>query len=291
MYKLITREVYKSLEEMFLRLKRTESWRGKIPTQEGFSKEDKEALNVIIFALFKPLMLDESDDVTALPAYLVRRLYRKAYTWDGKPSNMGYFRELAPDFDARLEDYILEMMRVRGIETFAEFIGKESGKLPEKVSRVYKAARVFANLVEFEEMEGKLRADTAEETRQQIMADTWEFSDLPYFNEIVHGTGEYRELKTLIKAVSASRYIFRWQGYVSNVRCSILAHMLESAVIAYLMDLEKGDVSAEEMLQDFWVLMFQIWLKSGRMIFLLLLRMELKSCLRLRSCGMSMALR
>lgn len=260
---LITSEVYKSLGNMFLKLKLTESWRGRIPTQEGFSKEDKEGLNLIIFSIFKEIMLDENDDLTALPAYIVARLYKKAYTWDAKPGNMTYFRELFAGFDNSVEEYVFGIMESQTSKDFADFIKAEARKLPDKVSSVYKAARVFGDLIEYEEMREKLRPDVVEKTRQNIVEAVLKFKDLPHFMEIIEGVGEYQKLKTLIKTISASRYIFRWQGYICNVRCSILDHMLESAVISYLMNLEQDTTNPKDVLKDFWVLMFhdlsEIW--------------------------------
>lgn len=258
---IVNPNTYYSLEKMLCRLKMTESWRGKIPTQEGFSKEDKEALNVIIFACIKEIMLSRDADLTGIPAYILKRLYKKAYTWDAKPVNTKFFRETIPEFDLKLETYVQSRMGEQGAREFAEFIRNEAAKLSPEVLRVYKAARVLGTLIEFEEMSEELRADTAEETRQQVYKDLYQFADLPHFMDIAQGIGEYRELKTLLKAISCSRYTFRWQGYIAPVRCSILAHMLESAIIGYLMNLEEGRET--DLVHDFWVLMFhdlpEIW--------------------------------
>jgi len=259
---LVTCATYKSVANMFLRLKCSESWRGKIPTQEGFSKEDKEAFNLLIFSIFKEIMLDGDEDMSGFPAYVIKRLYKKAYTWDSKPANKAYFHAEIPQFEQKIEEYILGMMREQGNGEFAEFIDSEARKVSEKVLKVYKAARIMASVLEHEEMSEKLRADTIEETRQQIRRDIWAYSDLPHFIEIVDGVGKYRNLKTLMKSMSSSRYIFRWQGYISPVRCSILSHMLESAILCYLMNME---VKPEEhdAVKDFWVLMFhdlsEVW--------------------------------
>jgi len=258
---MITWQEYMALKDMFEKLKNTESWRGKIPTQEGFSKEDKEALNVITFVLIKPVMLPHDADLTGIPAYILKRLFRKAYTWDAKPNNTEYLRKNIQEFDAKLEAYVRKTMVSRGIGDFARFIWDEAGRLSPEVLKVYKAARVLGTLIEYEEVCDQLRPDTNEETRQRIYNDLLQFADLPHFMDIAHGLGKYRELKTLLRAISASRYTFRWQGYIAPVRCSILAHMLESAMIGYLANLETGRET--DILQDFWVLMFhdlsEIW--------------------------------
>lgn len=256
---IITATEYRSMAHMLEGLKAKESWRGKIPTQDGFSKEEKEALNVMTFALIKEVMLPKGTDLTAFPAYVMRRLYTKAYSWDSKPANKAYFGRMIMDFRESIDTYVGEQMSETG--GFKKYLDEVASTLPDEAVKVYKAARCIATFVEFEELEDKLRPDTLEETRQQVHADIGKFADLPHFMEVVQGIGEYSRMKSLIRTISASRYTFRWQGYITSVRCSILTHMLESALISFMSNLELGH--EENILKDFWVLMFhdvaEIW--------------------------------
>lgn len=258
---LINSDTYTSIAQVFLSLKELESWRGKIRTQEGFTKEDKEALNLMIFAIIKPIMLDEEEDISGLPAYVIKRLYKKAESWDSKPDNQKWFNKYIPDFDLQLEDYVSASMKACLPKEFADFLEEESSKLSDKVIRVYKAARVLGTLIEYEEMKSSFRPDVEESTRQEVYSSLMRFADLPHFNDIAYGIGGYDKLKLLLKTISGGRYTFRWQRYIVPVRSSILAHMLEAAVLSYLMNLEMGrDV---DLVKDFWVLMFhdvsEIW--------------------------------
>lgn len=255
--------IYHSGCLMFAKNKQIDPWRGKTPTPEGFNKESTEGMDVIAFALLKELVLDKDEDLTPFPAFIIWRLYTKAYTWDAKPENLEFFRSQIPNFNGLMDDYIYEKMKSQGVEEFAKFIKEEANRLSPKVKKVFDAARALASLIEFEELKEKIRPDAKTETEERVSRRICDFSDLPHFLEIAFGVGEYGKIKELLKNISASRYIFRWQGYMSPIKCSILEHMLESAVISYMMNLEKGDVSKEDMLRDFWVLMFhdlsEVW--------------------------------
>ena len=268
---LVTPEVIKRILEMFRTLKLNESWRGKIPTQEGFTKEDKEAFNLLVFAVLESIMLDDEDDLSAFPAYVIRRLFIKAATWDSKPENKEFFHDHVVDFDEEIQDYALGKMENEGTKEFISYIDAEASKLSAKVGRVYKAARSLATLIEYEEMNAALRPDTVLATKERINNDLCQYEDLPHFLSIAMGIGKYGKIKDLLRAMSWSRYTFRWQGYFAPIKCSFLAHMLESSVIAYLMGLEIGRETdaikdfESALLHDrnFWVLLFhdiaEIW--------------------------------
>lgn len=258
---LVTQEVLEQVSEMFRRLKLNESWRGKISTQEGFTKEDKEAFNLLIFVILEPIMLIEKYDLTPFLPYVVRRLFVKAATWDSKPDNKEFLHSAVFDFDSKIKEYALARIDTPETNAFLKYLDETAEGLHPKIREVYKAARAIATLIEYEETKGKFRPDVAAKTEVQIYQELANYSHLPHFMEIAMGVGEYFKLKELLHAISWSRYTFRWQGYYAPIRCSILAHMLESAVVSYLMNLEVNRES--DWIQDFRVMLFhdiaEIW--------------------------------
>lgn len=270
---LITPEVYCAMQDVFLHLKVTESWRGKIPTQEGFSKEDKEALNLMALAIMKDVWSSEGVNFEGFLPYVMLRLIRKRFTWDSKPSNKRYFTEKIPEFEEKLNKYAVGKMEEEGAGDFARYVLEEARKVSSETLRLYKAARTIATLVEYEEMQNRLRPDIIDTTRGEILLDLNNFLDLPGYHELafgigkyVNGTfeaGKYAKLKQLIRTISCARYTFRWQSHICNVRCNILTHMLESAAISYIQNLEQGISSTETLMKDFWIMLFhdiaEVW--------------------------------
>jgi len=265
---LVTLATYKSFIRMIEKIKNCDSWCGKMEPHSGFSKELKEALNVLIFACLKDIMLPEDTDLSAFPAFIFKRLYRKAYTWDAKPENTQYLRGKVPHLDALLEQHAYKKLteeRFDGedVKKFADFIWAEAAKFPKEAERVFRAAKVIGTLIEYEVMADKLRIDTKEDTRQRVFSDLKKYNDLPHFTEIVEGLGEYGELKELFKIISeGARNRHRWQMFYDRKNCfSIMAHMLETALIGYLANLEMSRDT--DILKDFWVLLFhdiaEIW--------------------------------
>ena len=114
---------------------------------------------------------------------------------------------------------------------------------------------------------------STETTRGEILLDLKNFYDLPEYYNIAFGIGKcvnltfvpgkYAKLKQLIRTISCARYTFRWQSHICNVRCNILTHMLESAAISYIQNLEQGISSTETLMKDFWIMLFhdiaEVW--------------------------------
>lgn len=258
---LVNCEVMEKFSEMLRRLKLTESWRGKIPTQQGFTKEDKEAFNLLIFVILEPIMLTEDDDLSPFPAYVLRRLFIKAATWDSKPDNKEFFRNTVLDFDKKIKEHALNAIETPETHAFVSYMETTAEQLSKKVRDLYKAARALATLIEYEETKENFRPDVALKTEKQIYQELAVYSHLPHFAEIAMGMGKYAKLKELLHAISWSRYTFRWQGYFAPIRCSILSHMLESALVSYLMNLEAERDA--DWIQDFRVMLFhdiaEVW--------------------------------
>ena len=259
----VTPEVYYAMQDVFLHLKVTESWRGKIPTQEGFSKEDKEALNLMVLAIMKDIWSPEGVNFEGFLPYVMLRLIRKRFTWDSKPANKKDFTKKIPGFEDKLNEYAVGKMEEEGAGDFARYALEAAKKVDPKTLRLYKAARTFATLVEYEEMRHRLRPDITETTRGEIREDIKNFFDLPKYYELVEGIGDMGKLKQLIRTISCARYTFRWQSHISNIRCNILTHMLESAALSYIQNLEEGVSSTETLMKDFWIMLFhdiaEVW--------------------------------
>lgn len=280
--------VFLVLAECFCRLKLCESWRGLQKSQEGFSKEDKEALNALIALVLVPIFKDKYGiecDIKKMAKYAIFRVFRKAFLWDSKPNNKWFLRQRI-NFDERAKKYVSECLveitsdylesnsfqkaygpvsellrtasdKLRGffgysprlparatqenVKRMADWICDDLANCGPEVDLIYEAAKCVATVIEFEEVRSNLREDVLEETERSILKRLADFKDYPVIADIAGGFGdEGRNLKTLFKSYSWSRYTFRWQSYRMPIRCSILTHMLETACVGYLAAFEKA---------------------------------------------------
>jgi len=261
---LITPEVYYVIQEVFLHLKLTESWRGKIPTQEGFSKEDKEALNLMVLAIMKDVWSPGGVNWEGFLPYVMLRLIRKRFTWDSKPANKKFFAERISKFERKLNEQAINQTEKMSANNFAQYIQNEADNMvsPDTL-KLYKAARTVATLIEYEEMQYRLRPDITETTRVEMREDIEQFFCLPGYYDLIEGVGEFGKVKQLIRTISCARYTFRWQSHICNIRCNILTHMLESAMISYIQNLEEGVTDTDTLMRDFWIMLFhdiaEVW--------------------------------
>lgn len=236
--------LYTAYSYLTLRLKENESWRGNTLPHAGFSKEDKEALNVFIFMILTPIFKKElgiTCDLTRFPIYFFKRLCSKAYLWDSKPANKKYLEEHIEDFNGRIESYVYNNLYVKLGNQFVDWLFTEANKLSPETLECFEIAKSLATLIEFEAIKEEMRPDQVKETRQKIYNNIDNYCEkYDFIYDIVYSTGDYSNLMQLFQNISWSRYTFRWQGYHAPVRNSILTHMLESAIIGYFMFVENN---------------------------------------------------
>jgi len=266
--------LYIILAEAFNRLKACESWRGSQKSQEGFTKEDKEALNALLELTLAPIFAELygiSWNPHTMAKRVLARVFRKAFMWDYKPKNIKVLREAKTDFDAAAQEYVRKCIVDLGNDyrTSISFGNIEARVITEddvnsiakwvcdlikeydKEDIIYAAAKHIATRIEFEEVCDNLRPDLVSEIRDDLDEKLASFADYPVIRQIAEGEGEYAETKYVFKSYSWARYTFRWQGYYTPIRCSILTHMLETAILAYLMAYEQS-LMVEEGEQERW---------------------------------------
>lgn len=235
--------VYRFHSKVFLKLKNCETWRGKHPCQEGFSKEDKEALNVMSFIVLIPIFKEELGiecDMVGFPLMLTKRLLTKYCLWDSKPENKSFFKKEVPDFDYKVNIYSFKKCVENTDLAFTDWLFNAEALVDNQTRECFEIAKAIATLVEFEEVEKEIREDIVQETRLRVYQAVDKFTEkYPFISDIVGSKGKYNRVLKLLHNLSWARYTFRWQNYCCSVRCSILTHMLESAILGYFMFIEE----------------------------------------------------
>lgn len=235
--------VYRFQSKVFLKLKNCETWRGKHPCQEGFSKEDKEALNAMSFIVLAPIFDEELGikcDMVGFPLMLTKRLLTKYCLWDSKPENKVFFQNEVPNFAQKVDEYAFFNCAQSTDLKFTAWLFDAENQVDAQTKECFEVAKAIATLVEFEEVEKDIREDIVQETRLRVYQTIGKFTEkYPFISDIVGSKGKYAKVLRLLHNLSWARYTFRWQNYCCAVRCSILTHMLESAVLGYFMFIEE----------------------------------------------------
>lgn len=235
--------VYSSQSKVFLMLKNCETWRGKHPCQEGFSKEDKEALNTMSFVVLVPIFNKELGvkcDMIGFPLMVIKRLFTKYCLWDSKPENKAFFHNEISNFDQKIDEYAFKNCAKSTDLKFTAWLFDAENQVDAQTKECFEIAKAIATLVEFEEVEKDIREDIVQETRLRVYQTINKFAEkYPFISDIISSKGKYNRVLKLLHNLSWARYTFRWQNYCCAVRCSILTHMLESAILGYFMFIEE----------------------------------------------------
>lgn len=237
---IIDKKVYKFMGSCFYKLKTSDSWRGRKDVSCNFTKEEKEALNAMLFfILLIKAHKERGKEINwnGCIAYVIKRIIRKSLTWDAKPENMDDIRARVPDYDKKVEDYVKVHSYSNTNEQFIKFIDQLADSISDEEKEMFSVAKNHTNLVEFEQIKHVIFEEDIDSIKRRCDEDAQK-----------HHTDEYVSLRldALISRFSWSRNIVRWQGYGSNLACNILCHMLETAVFAWFMAIEMNRIFGEE---------------------------------------------
>ena len=233
---VILKNSYKFVGSCFYKLKTSDSWRGRKDADCTFSKEEKEALNAIIFFIL--LIKKHKEEGMAFNqntciAYVLKRMIRKACTWDAKPENMEYIRNHITDYDVSETNFVHEQFVKSSNKSFVDFLDVLASQISAKERELFSVAKNYANLIEFDQIKDIIFEEDVSKVRDRLHRDADNHNTETFFNEL---------LKSLITRISWSRNIVRWQGYGATLHCNILCHMYETAVFAWMMALEENYV-------------------------------------------------
>ena len=121
--------------------------------------------------------------------------------------------------------------------------------------KIYKAATKIATIVELLEIKQKI-IGSFDEPYTELLESSRKYYDMPKFIEFLEEPNPERpEIKKPFKAlkdISRLRNKDRWAVYSYSVKCSVLGHLFDTAIIAYFVSLEKG-LSEDEATKNFFL--------------------------------------
>ncbi|MCI8621031.1 MAG: HD domain-containing protein [Clostridia bacterium] len=203
-----------------------------------FNELNKQAMNAGIAYILAHEAQEVGKDVnmTKLPKIIMHRVFEKLFLCDIREDYLERILRLGnisrADFDNVIETCIEQEMG----KSFADFIDVKRECFE---TRIFQAAVKLATKMELFEIRRQIPETDYISKVRDIDPILLGFSDIPGFAKISH---EYSKEMILFRQISGLRNRIRWNKRLGAIKCSVLGHNFEVAVIAYLMALhEYGD--------------------------------------------------
>ena len=230
----------KAINEVFKRLNNLRRWTNFI-TEGKYDEISKQALNCNICYV---LALEaEQNGIPILwerfPKIAIYRAFQKAYVNYDTPEHI--LKEICDlgeiPFEKAFGEVTEKTIAELTDESFASWVKEGCGTTEE---RIYKAATKIATFLELKELQGHMNGGYATKY-EEVVKSMGKYEDIPGFITLSDTEGGYFKV---FRAISKLRNQNRWAAYSYLVDCSVLGHLFDTAVFAYLMTLEKGETEA-----------------------------------------------
>lgn len=230
-------KILKAMNEVFKRLNNLRRWTA-VLTESRYDEISKQALNCII--CFFLATEAEARGVPVrwerFPKIAIFRAFQKAYVFYDTPEHI--CKEICEinniAFEQEFLRVTLEIIEEYTDEGFSTSL-KEGCGTSEEV--IYKAATKIATLLELRENEEKFNGEYLKEL-ENIIKSMAKYENIPGFIELSDSDSSFFKA---FKKVSKLRNQNRWAAYSYRVACSVLGHLFDTAIFAYLMAIEKGE--------------------------------------------------
>lgn len=229
-------KIFKSLIEVFKRLNNQRRWTAFL-TESRYDEIAKQALNCIVSFILATEAENQGQPIKweRFPKIAIFRAFQKAYVFYDTPEHI--CREICEIDNIPFEKEFLKATRdiieEYADKKFADFLAEGYGTIEEKI---YKAGTKIATSLELRENQEKINGDYIKEL-EQVIKTMSKYEDIPRFNEI--SDTDSKEFQAF-KRTSKLRNQNRWSAYSYRVECSVLGHLFDTAIFAYLMALEEG---------------------------------------------------
>ncbi len=226
-----------SVNEMFKRLNNLRRWTNFI-TEGKYDEISKQALNCSICYILanKAERGGIAIQWERFPKIAIYRAFQKAYVNYDTPEHI--LKEICDlghiSYEKVFGDITVEMIKELTNETFANWVKEGCGTTEE---RIYKAATCIATFLELTEIQVNVNGDYGAKY-EQIIKNMTKYYDIPGFCQISETKSSCFKL---FNAISKLRNRNRWAAYSYSIDCSVLGHLFDTAVFAYLIALDKGE--------------------------------------------------
>ena len=230
-------ENLEAVNNVFKRLNNLRRWTNFI--NEGkYDEISKQALNCTVCFMLAVEAEKEGCLINweRFPKIAIYRAFQKAYVNYDTPEHI--LQEICDlggiQFDKAFGEVTAKTITEKTDEEFVKWLKEGCGTLEEEI---YKAATKIATFLELKEIQRHMNGDYSSKY-EELLKSMRKYEGIPGFNFVSDAKNGYFDV---FKAISKLRNQNRWAAYSYLVDCSVLGHLFDTAVFAYLMALEKGE--------------------------------------------------
>lgn len=227
----------KAINEVFKRLNNLRRWTDFI-TEGKYDEISKQALNCVVTFVLATEAEAQGTEIQweRFPKIALYRAFQKAYVNYDTPEYI--LKEICDLGGVKFEQAFGEVTEATitelADEKFASWVKDGCGTIEE---RIYKAATRIATLLELKELQRHINGYYSAKY-EEVVKGMNKFEDIPGFSIL---SDTQSECFKVFRAISKLRNQNRWAAYSYLVDCSVLGHLFDTAIFAYLMALEKGE--------------------------------------------------
>ena len=227
----------KAINEVFKRLNNLRRWTEFI-TEGKYDEISKQSLNCAISFVLATEAEERGETIIweRFPKIALYRSFQKAYVNYDTPEHI--LKEIC-DLGSIPFTKAFGEVTARTIEeltdaSFVTWLSQGCGTIEEAI---YQAATKIGTFLELKELQRHMNGDY-EIKYQEIVKSMAKYEDIPGFVDLSNAQSGYFKV---FESISKLRNQNRWAAYSYLVDCSVLGHLFDTAIFAYLMALEKGE--------------------------------------------------
>lgn len=231
------KDLFEPMNVTLRRLNNIRRWTG-YQTEGRYDEISKQALNCIICFILAT-EVEASGKIIKwerFPKIAMYRAFQKAYVNFDTPEPI--LKKICAigniQFEETFKKVTFDIILERTNSDIAVWISEGEATLEEDI---YKAATKIATLLELNEVQKHVNGEYGT-NYQEIINSMIKYSNIPCFDKLSDTKGDYFKV---FKEISKLRNQNRWAAYSYNVECSVLGHLFDTAIFAYLMAIEKGE--------------------------------------------------
>lgn len=236
----------KAINNLFMRLCILRRWTFFV-TENKYNELAKQSLNCIVAYILGVFSENAGIPVQfeMFPKIALFRAFQKAYVYFDTPEHIiEEICKIGNISKSSFYDVTKEIISENTDSAFAEFLyeGTQTNEF-----QIYRAATKVATYIELMDNRNNIRGMDLATKIHEINKFLEDFKDLPGLEEISNVEGPIFQL---LEKISTLRNKNRWAVQVYSVECSVLGHLFDTAVFAYLMSLEQNpedEITASKM--------------------------------------------
>lgn len=224
---------YQEVVEVFTMLNNLRRWTD-LTTQQKYNELSKQGFNCVTAYLIAKCCEEEGweIDYSKFPRIALGRAFAKVYVYFDTPEHkINEICNISQIAKSQFDEVATQIIAEKTDESFADFL-KENPKSDEV--KIYKAATKIATYIEWQEQGHRI---SERKRHRQIKKDLKKYLDVPGVKYFSRKTSNGFKL---LKQISGLRNQARWATHSYTTECSVLGHLFDTGVFAYLNALDEG---------------------------------------------------